>query len=82
MLLCISDLDLEIVYLKGNKNMLISDALSRLSSHNINAINQSEVAGLNITIHDIEVNSTETRLDSIGTLTSKHNVHKHYIMQV
>ena len=58
---------------RKGENMLISDALSRLSSHNVNASNKSEIAGLSNTTHAIFMNITETRLDSIRMLTSKDN---------
>ena len=62
MLLHISSYNPKIVYHK-EKYMLISDTLSRLSSHNIDASNKFEISSLNINIHDIEVNIIELRVD-------------------
>ena len=53
--------------------MLISNTVSRFSTHNTDANNKSEIAGLNITIHDKEVNIMETRIYLVRTLTSKEN---------
>ena len=83
MLLCISDYDLEIMYHRA-KYVLIADGLTRLSSHNPDAGNNSKTTGLNVNIPDIEVNIVESRLDRIRTLTSKGDklkLLKHYIMQ-
>ena len=45
--------------------MFLSDALSRLSSHNTRQGKQSEIRGLNISVHDVEMDVQETTLDKI-----------------
>ena len=53
MLLCILDYQLEAMYQPGTK-MHLSDALSRLTSHNDNSKAKS-IQGLDITVHDVQV---------------------------
>ena len=64
MMLHISDYDVNVLYQKGNK-MYLSDALSHLSSHNTRQGKQSEIKGLNISVHDVETDVPETTLDKI-----------------
>ena len=64
MMLCISDYDANVLYQKGSK-MFLSDALSRLSSHNMRQGKQSEIKGLNMSVHDVEMDVCETTLDKI-----------------
>ena len=64
MMLHISDYDANVLYQKGSK-MILSDALSHLSSHNTRQGKQSEIKGLNIFIHDVETDVCETTLDKI-----------------
>ena len=64
MMLCISDYDTNVLYQKGSK-MFLSDALSRLSSHNVRQGKQSEIKGLNISVHDVEMDVHESTLDKI-----------------
>ena len=45
--------------------MFLSDALSHLSSHNMRQGKQSEIKGLNISVHDVETDVCETKLDQI-----------------
>ena len=45
--------------------MFLSDALSRLSSHNTRHGKQSEIKGLNISVHDVEMDVCESTLDRI-----------------
>ena len=63
-MLCISNYDANVLYQKGSK-MFLSDALSRLSSHNIRQGKQSEIKGLNISVHDNETDIRESTLDKI-----------------
>ena len=60
----ISDYDANILYQKGSK-MFLLDALSCLSSHNTRQVKQSEIKGLNISVHDVETDVQETTLDKI-----------------
>ena len=53
MLLHILDYQLDVMYQPGTK-MHLSDALSRLTSHNDNSKGNS-IPGLDITVHDVEV---------------------------
>ena len=53
MLLRILDYQLDVMYQPGTK-MHISDALSRLTSHNDNSKAKS-IPGLDITVHDVKV---------------------------
>ena len=53
MLLCILDDQLEVMYQPGTK-MHLSDALSRLTSHNDN-LKAKSIPGLDITVHDVQV---------------------------
>ena len=64
MMLRISDYDASVLYQKGSK-MFLSDALSRLSSHNMRQGKQSEIKGLSISVHDVEMDVCETTLDKI-----------------
>ena len=64
MMLHISDYDANVLYQKGSK-MFLSDALSRLSSHNMRQGKQSEIKGLNISVHDVKTDVCETTLDKI-----------------
>ena len=63
-MLHISDYDANVLYQKGSK-MFLSDALSRLSSHNTRQGKQSEIKGLNISVHDVETDICESTLDKI-----------------
>ena len=45
--------------------MFLSDALSHLSSYNTRQGKQSEIKGLNISVHDVETDVHETALDKI-----------------
>ena len=53
MLLCILDYQLEVMYQPGTK-MQLSDALSRLTSHNNNS-KAEPIKGLDVTVHDIQI---------------------------
>ena len=64
MKLCMCDYDVNVLYQKGSK-MFLSDALSHLSSHNTRKGKQSEIKGLNISVHDVETDVHETTLDKI-----------------
>ena len=64
MMLCICDYDANVLYQKGSK-MFLSDALSLLSSHNRRKGKQSEIKGLDISVHDVETDVHETTLDKI-----------------
>ena len=64
MMLRISDYDANVLYQKGSK-MFLSDALSHFSSHNTRQGKQSEIKGLNISVHDVETDVRETTLDKI-----------------
>ena len=64
MMLHISDYDVNVLHQKGSK-MYLSDALSHLSSHNTRQGKQSEIKGLNISVHDVETGVCETTLDKI-----------------
>ena len=64
MMLHISDYDANVLYQKGSK-MFLSDALSRLSSHNMRQGEQSEIKGLNISVHDVETDVRESTLEKI-----------------
>ena len=64
MMLHISDYNANVLYQKGSK-MFLSDALSHLSSHNTRQGKQSEIKGLNISVHDVEMDVCETTLDKI-----------------
>ena len=64
MMLCISDYDANVLYQKGSK-MFLSDVLSHLSSHNTRQGKQSEIRGLNISLHDVETDVQEATLDKI-----------------
>ena len=47
--------------------MFLSDALCQVSSHNTRKGKQSEIKGLNISVHDVETDVCETTLDKICT---------------
>ena len=64
MMLHISDYDANVLYQKERK-MFLSDVLSFLSSHNTRQGKQSEIRGLNISVHDVETDVQETTLDKI-----------------
>ena len=64
MMLRMSDYDANVLYQKDSK-VLLSDALSHLSSHNMRHGKQSEIKGLHISVHDVEMDVCETTLDQI-----------------
>ena len=64
MMLRISDYDVNVLYQKGSK-MYLSDTLSHLSSHNTRQGKQSEIKGLNISVHDVETDVREATLYKI-----------------
>ena len=68
LLLHISEYDLKLHYQPGSK-MKISDALSQQSSHNTKDSNNTEVKGLDISIHELEVDVTNFKLDKICITT-------------
>ena len=45
--------------------MYLSDALSRLSSHNTKHGKRTEIKGLNISFHDVEINVKDSTLNKI-----------------
>ena len=47
--------------------MFLSDALSQVSYYNTQRGKQSEIKGLNISVHDVETDVCETTLDKIHT---------------
>ena len=49
--------------------MYLSDALSRLSSHNSKKGKQIEIKGLNISVHDVETDVKNSTLHKICTNT-------------
>ena len=64
MMLHICDNDANVLYQKGSK-MFLSDALFHLSSQNTRKGKQSEIKGLDISVHDVETDVHETTLDKI-----------------
>ena len=68
LLLCISEYDLKLHYQSGSK-MKLNDALSRHSSHNTKDGNNTEVKGLDISIHAPEADVTECKLEKIHMTT-------------
>ena len=68
LLLHISEYDLKLHYQPGSK-MKLSDALSRQSSHNIKGSNSTEVKGLDISIHALEADVTDYKLEKIHIAT-------------
>ena len=68
MLLRICDYNTNVLYQKGSK-MYLSDALSRLSSHNMKQGKQMVVKGLNISVHGVETDVKDSTLNKICTNT-------------
>ena len=68
LLLQLVEYDLEIIYQKG-RNMFISDALSCLSSHNECDSAETEIKEIKVTVCDVELNTSPTKLDQIKTET-------------
>ena len=68
LLLQLVEYDLEIIYQKG-RDMFISDALSRLSSHNERDGAETEIKEIKVTVCDVELNASPTKLDQIKTET-------------
>ena len=73
LLLKIVDKDIRFFYQHG-PSMHISDALSRLPTHNINAGNKQEVQGLKVTISEISPVQTNVSLNQFKEYTSKDQV--------
>ena len=69
MLLRISDCDFNCLYQQGKK-MFLSYALSHLASHNKKDGKESELSDLNVTIHDIDVNISESKTAEIQKETA------------
>ena len=67
MLLCILDYQLDVMYQPRTK-MHLSDALSRLTSHNDNS-KANSIPGLDITVHDVEV---FTEISPLSLVKIKH----------
>ena len=67
MLLCILDYQLDVMYQSGTK-IYLSDALSRLTSHNDNS-KANSIPGLGITVHDVEV---FTEISPLSLVKIKH----------
>ena len=68
LLLLISEYDLKLHYQSGSK-MKLSDALSRQSSHTTKDGNKTEVKGLDISIHELEADVTDHKLEKISIKT-------------
>ena len=68
LLLCISEYDLKLHYQPGSK-MKLSDALSRQSSHYTKCGKTTEIKGLDISIHALEADVTDHKLERICTVT-------------
>ena len=68
LLLQLVEYDLKIIYQKG-RDMFISDALSRLSSHNKRNGAETEIKEIKVTVCDVELNASPTKLDQIKTET-------------
>ena len=64
MMLHTCNYDANVLYQKGSK-MFLSDALSQVSSHNTRRGKQSEIKGINISVHDVETDVRETTLNKI-----------------
>ena len=73
LLLKIVDKDIRFFYQHG-PSMHISDALSRLPTHNTNAGNQQEVQGLKVSISEISAVQTNVNLNQFKEYTSKDQV--------
>ena len=67
MLLCISEYDLKLHYQPGSK-MKLSDALSN-NLHNTIDGNNTEVKGFDISVHELEVDVTDCKLEKICITT-------------
>ena len=78
-MLYISDYDANVLYQKGSK-MFLSDALSRLLSHNTRQGKRSEIKGFNISVHDVEMDICESNLDKIR-IHSKNDPTLSLVMQ-
>ena len=68
LLLQLVEYDLEIIYQKG-RDIFISDALSRLSSHNECDGAETEIKEIKVTVCDMQLNASPTKLDQIKTET-------------
>ena len=79
MMLHMCNYDANVLYQKGSR-MFLTDALSRFSSHNTRQGMQSEIKGLNISVHDVETDVHETTLDKIH-IHSKTNSTLSLVMQ-
>ena len=64
MLLRFSDYDFNCLYQQG-KNIFLSDTCSQLASHNKKDGKESELSDLNVTIHDIAVNISDSKIAEI-----------------
>ena len=64
----ICDYNTHVLYQKGSK-MYLSDTLSRLSSHNTKQGKQTQIQGLNISVHDVETDVKDSTLNKIHTNT-------------
>ena len=59
------------LHYQPRSRMKLSDALSRQSRHNKDAGNHSKVKGLNISVHEIDVDVSECKLNNIHEKTQK-----------
>ena len=68
MMLRTCDYGANVLYQKGSK-MFLSDALSCLSSHNTRKGKQSEIKGLNLSVHVVETDKIGRHTKTDSTLS-------------
>ena len=51
--------------------MKLSDALSRQSNHSTDAGNKTEIKGLNVSIHEVDTDISEKKLNNVCEETQK-----------
>ena len=64
LLLCVSEFDVQLHYQPGSR-MKLSDVLSRQSNHSTEAGNKTEIKGWNISIHEVDTDISEQKLNNI-----------------
>ena len=68
----LSEYDVQLHYQPGSK-MQVSDVLSRQSNHSTDAGNKTEIKGLNVSIHKVDTDISEWKLNNICDETWKDN---------
>ena len=77
----VSEYDIQLHYQPWS-SMKLSDALSRQSNHSTDAGNKTEIKGLNVSIHEVNTNISERKLNNIHEETLKEGTMQNLIRHI